>query len=120
MILEFAIGAKDLATKRVPVFVEIKGMVGTVRLSVQLTPKPPFIKNVTFSLMGLPHHSISAVPLYPLLFDVTSLPLIGRFIQKSVDTAMAEYVAPRSLTFDVGELLFGDGSKYQSFSLCRV
>lgn len=94
-------------------------MVATVRLAIQMTPKPPFVKNITFSLMGLPYHSISAVPLHELLPNVVSLPLIGGFVQKSIDVAMAEYVAPRSMTFDVGELISGDGRKLTDVSVTR-
>lgn len=39
------------------------------------------------------------------------LPLISRFVQNSVDAAMAEYVAPKSLTLDLKDMLVGDDFK---------
>ena len=39
------------------------------------------------------------------------LPLISRFVQSSVDAAMAEYVAPKSLTLDPKNMLAGDDFK---------
>jgi Ca2+-dependent lipid-binding protein len=39
------------------------------------------------------------------------LPLISRFVQSSVDAAMAEYVAPKSLTLDLKDMLMGDDFK---------
>ena len=38
-------------------------------------------------------------------------PLISRFVQSSVDAAMAEYVAPKSLTLDLKDMLMGDDFK---------
>jgi len=39
------------------------------------------------------------------------LPLISKFVQSSVDAAMAEYVAPKSLTLDLKDMLVGDDFK---------
>jgi Ca2+-dependent lipid-binding protein len=39
------------------------------------------------------------------------LPLISNFVQSSVDAAMAEYVAPKSLTLDLKDMLVGDDFK---------
>lgn len=39
------------------------------------------------------------------------LPLISKFVQSSVDAAMAEYVAPKSLTLDLKDMLMGDDFK---------
>ncbi|MBE3112887.1 MAG: hypothetical protein IMZ46_20640, partial [Acidobacteria bacterium] len=38
-------------------------------------------------------------------------PLISNFVQASVNAAMAEYVAPRSLSLDLKEMLMGDDCK---------
>jgi Ca2+-dependent lipid-binding protein len=37
------------------------------------------------------------------------LPLISTFVESSIDQAMREYCAPRSLSMDVAEILLGDG-----------
>ena len=39
------------------------------------------------------------------------LPLISHFVQSSVDAAMAEYVAPKSLTLDLKDMMLGDDFK---------
>lgn len=39
------------------------------------------------------------------------VPLISHFVQSSVDAAMAEYVAPKSLTLDLKDMLVGDDFK---------
>ena len=39
------------------------------------------------------------------------LPLISSFVQSSVDAALAEYVAPKSLTIDLEQMLKGDDFK---------
>lgn len=40
-----------------------------------------------------------------------NLPIISSFVQKSVDAALAEYVAPKSLTIDLKDMLVGDDFK---------
>ncbi len=61
--------------------------------------------------MGLPRISISAVPMAHQLPNVMNLPFISGFISKSIDTACAEYVAPKSLTLDLQQLISGDDIK---------
>ena len=39
------------------------------------------------------------------------LPLISSFVQSSIDAALAEYVAPKSLTLDLKDMLVGDDFK---------
>ncbi|KAL8821556.1 MAG: hypothetical protein Q9223_000400 [Gallowayella weberi] len=39
------------------------------------------------------------------------LPLISSFVQSSIDAALAEYVAPKSLTLDLKDMLTGDDFK---------
>ena len=39
------------------------------------------------------------------------LPLISSFVQSSIDAALAEYVAPKSLTLDLQDMLVGDDFK---------
>lgn len=63
MHLVFYLGIKGLFGIPLPIFVELQGLVGTVRLRLQLSPEPPFAKNLTFTLMGLPHITAGCVPL---------------------------------------------------------
>lgn len=108
LLIKFWVGAKKLVTVPLPVWVEIKGIVGSVRARVQLTPDPPFIKNVTFSFMGLPRVGVEVIPLH---INTSNIPLLSGFIQGSIDAALGEYCAPSSLTMDMGEILMGDNIK---------
>ena len=93
------------------IWVELKGLIGTVRLRVQMTPQPPFVKNVTFTLMGLPQVQVSAVPMTERGINVLNLPLISGFVNNSIAAAANEYVAPKSMSLEVGKMLVGDDIK---------
>ncbi|KAF2280898.1 meiotically up-regulated gene 190 protein [Westerdykella ornata] len=92
---------------RLPVWVELHGIVGVMRLRLQLTPDPPFFSLCTLTLLGQPKVSLSCVPLLKQMPNLMDLPLISRFVQSSVDAAMAEYVAPKSLTLNLKDMLMG-------------
>ncbi|KZF24768.1 hypothetical protein L228DRAFT_267074 [Xylona heveae TC161] len=96
---------------RFPVWVELRGLVGCVRMRLQLTPDPPFIALSTFTFLGQPKVDLSCVPLTSRGLNIMDLPLISSFVQSSVDAAMAEYVAPKSLTLDLKDMLIGDDFK---------
>ena len=61
--------------------------------------------------MGLPRVTISVTALSRALLNVMNLPFISGFISSSIDTAVAEYVAPKSLTLDLQKLISGDDVK---------
>lgn len=93
------------------IWVELKGLIGTVRLRVQMTPRAPFVKNVTFTLMGLPQVNVSAVPMTERGINVLNLPLVSGFVNNSIAAAANEYVAPKSMSLEVGKLISGDNVK---------
>ncbi|KAK4561114.1 hypothetical protein LTR86_005069 [Recurvomyces mirabilis] len=93
---------------KVPVWVDLRGIVGTVRLRLQLAPDPPFFALCTLTFLGQPKVDISCTPLIRSGINLMDLPLISNFVQSSVDAAMAEYVAPKSLTLDLKDMLAGD------------
>ncbi|TVY52813.1 Meiotically up-regulated gene 190 protein [Lachnellula cervina] len=95
----------------VPVWVELRGIIGTLRLRMQLTPDPPFISLCTLTFLGQPRADLSCVPLSKHLPNLMDVPLISSFVQSSIDAALAEYVAPKSLTLDLKEMLVGDDFK---------
>lgn len=95
----------------VAIWVELKGLIGTVRLRIQMNPRPPFVKNVTFTLMGLPQVHVSAIPMTERGINVLDLPLVSGFVNNSIAAAVNEYVAPKSMSLDVGKLLVGDDIK---------
>ncbi|KAL1939462.1 hypothetical protein VTO73DRAFT_10018 [Trametes versicolor] len=111
LLVEFFLGMKGVFGFRVPVWVEVTGVVGTARARLQLIPDPPFVKTTLVSLMGLPRITISATPLSKTLPNVMNLPFISGFISSALDTAAAEYVAPKSLTLDLQALISGDDIK---------
>ncbi|OAL33856.1 hypothetical protein AYO20_06867 [Fonsecaea nubica] len=95
----------------VPVWVELRGIIGTMRLRLQLTPDPPFFSLCTLSFMGQPQADMSCVPLSRHALNLMDVPLISSFVQSSIDAALAEYVAPKSLTLDLKDMLVGDDFK---------
>ena len=94
-----------------PVWVETRGLVGTLRMRLQLCPDPPFFALCTFTLLGQPKAEMSCVPLTRKGLNIMNLPLINSFVQSSIDAALAEYVAPKSLTIDLKDMLMGDDFK---------
>ncbi|KAJ1026569.1 hypothetical protein NDA13_003946 [Ustilago tritici] len=114
LLIKFWIGVRKLLMLPLPVWVEIKGFVGRIRLRAQLTPDPPFIKNVTFTFCGLPRVGIEVVPLH---IKTSHIPFISSFIESSIDAAVGEFIMPSSLTMDVGEILMGDNIKREVTAL---
>lgn len=110
----FYLGIQGLFGVPLPIFVELNGIIGTIRLRFQLTPNPPFLKNVTFTFMGLPKIDASAVPLTSKGFNVLDLPLISGFVNSSIAAALDEYVAPKSLIMDMSKILQGDAVKKET------
>ncbi|KAL8401382.1 hypothetical protein RB596_008251 [Gaeumannomyces avenae] len=100
----------------VPVWVELKGFIATLRVRLQLTPDPPFISLCTLTFLGQPRVSLSCVPLSKHSLNIMDVPLISSFVQSSVDAAVAEYVAPKSLTLNLKDMLVGDDFKKDTFS----
>jgi Ca2+-dependent lipid-binding protein len=95
----------------IAVWVELRGLIGTMRLRLQLTPDPPFVSLCTLTFLGQPKVDLSCVPLVKSGLNIMDLPLISNFVQSAVDAAMAEYVAPKSLTMDLKDMLVGDDFK---------
>ena len=67
-----------------PIFVELEGLVGTVRLRLQMSPEPPFLKALTFTLMGLPHVQAGCVPMFQTGINILNLPLISKFVNYAI------------------------------------
>ncbi|KAI0017792.1 hypothetical protein F4780DRAFT_753804 [Xylariomycetidae sp. FL0641] len=94
-----------------PVWVEVRGLVMTLRLRLQLTPDPPFISLCTMTFLGQPKASIACVPLSKHVVSLTDIPVLSSFVNSSIDAALAEYVAPKSLTLNLKDMLMGEESK---------
>ncbi|ROW03012.1 hypothetical protein VMCG_05674 [Cytospora schulzeri] len=94
-----------------PVWVELRGFVAKVRLRLQLTPDPPFVSLCTVTFLGQPRASMSCVPLSKHGVNLMDVPMISSFVQSAIDAALAEYVAPKSLTLNLKDMLMGDDFK---------
>ncbi len=111
LMIQFFIGAYDLFQIPLPIWIQIEHISGTVRLRCQMVQQAPYIRNLTFSLMGVPKVEISAIPMLKALPNVLDLPLISGFVQSSIAAAANMYVAPKSMTLNMAQMLSGDGIK---------
>ena len=82
-----------------------------MRVRLQLNPDPPFFALATITFLGQPQADLSCVPLSKHSPNLMDVPLISSFVQSSIDAALAEYVAPKSLTLDIKGMLVGDDFK---------
>lgn len=95
----------------IPVWVELRGLIAKARLRMQLTPDPPFVQLCTITFLGQPRASLSCVPLSKHNLNLMNVPLISSFVQSAIDAALAEYVAPKSLTLNLKDMLMGEDFK---------
>ena len=96
---------------KLPVWAELRGMVGIMRLRLQLTPDPPFFALCTLTFLGQPKVEVSCMPLTRKGVNILDLPVISHFVQSSIDAAIAEYVAPKSKTINLKDMIIGDDFK---------
>lgn len=117
MQLVFYLGMKGLFGVPFPIWVELNGLVCTARIRVALAPNPPFIKTLSFTLMGLPKVQASCTPLIEKGANILNLPLISNFVNWAIAAAAGMYVAPKSLTLDIGKMLQGDSIQKETQAL---
>jgi Ca2+-dependent lipid-binding protein len=87
MQLVFYLGIKGLFGVPLPIFVELQGLVGTVRLRMNMTPEPPFLKTLTFTLMGTPQVEAGCIPMMEKAPNILNLPLISNFVNYAIKAA---------------------------------
>lgn len=102
---------------KIPVYVDVRGFLAIMRLRLQLTPDPPFLSLCTLTFLGQPKVEVGCVPLTSRGLNIMDLPLISNFVQSSVDAAAAEYVAPKSMTIDLKDMLAGEDFKKDTRAL---
>jgi len=117
MQLVFYLGVKGLFGVPLPIWVELIGLVATARIRVQLTPEPPFLKTLTFTLMGIPKVQAGCTPMIEKGVNILNLPLISNFVNWAIGAAASMYVAPKSMTLDLGKMLQGDDIKKETLAL---
>ncbi|KAF8071734.1 hypothetical protein FPV67DRAFT_894061 [Lyophyllum atratum] len=103
LLMEFVI----VGGVAIPVWVELTGMISTARMRIQLTPNPPFFSLMTLTLLGQPKITLICTPLAKNFFNVMDVPGLSGWVQRSIEAAVSEYVAPRSLHLDLKTLLMG-------------
>lgn len=108
MQLVFYLGVRGLFGVPFPVFVELIEMVGTIRGRLQLVPEAPFVKDLTFSLAGIPHVRAGCMPMFKTGVNVLNLPLISNFVNYAIGTACGIFAAPKSMTMDLSMMVKGD------------
>jgi Ca2+-dependent lipid-binding protein len=108
MQLVFYLGIKGLFGVPLPIFVELQGLVGTIRLRMNMTPEPPFLKTLTFTLMGAPQVQAGCIPMVEKGVNILNLPLISNFVNYAIKAAASMYVAPKSMSIDMRAILQGD------------
>ena len=62
----------------------LQGLVGTVRLRLQMTPEAPFLKSLTFTLMGVPQVQAGCIPMIEKGVNILNLPLISNFVNYAI------------------------------------
>ncbi|KAF8513153.1 hypothetical protein BU17DRAFT_77267 [Hysterangium stoloniferum] len=107
LLMEFFLGLYDWLHIPIPIWIQIEGFVGTVRMRIQFIPEFPFVGNVSFTLMGVPAVEVSAVPMAKVLPNVLDLPLVSRFVKLAIAAGTAEFVAPKSMTLNIQEMMSG-------------
>lgn len=117
MQLVFYLGVKGLFGVPLPIWVELIGLVATARVRFQLTPEPPFLKAVTFTLMGVPKVQAGCTPMVEKGVNILNLPLISNFVNWAIGAAASMYVAPKSMTIDLSKMLQGDDIKKETDAL---
>lgn len=117
MQLVFYLGIRGLFGVPFPIWVELNSLVATARIRVSLGPNPPFIKTLSFTLMGIPKVEASCIPLIEKGANILNLPLISNFVNWAIATAAGMYVAPKSLTLDIGKMLQGDSIQKETAAL---
>ncbi|KAI1471913.1 uncharacterized protein F4812DRAFT_198905 [Daldinia caldariorum] len=117
MQLVFYLGIKGLFGIPLPIWVELTGLVGTVRLRLQMAPEPPFLKTVTITLMGVPKVEAGCTPMIERGVNILNLPVISNFVNWAIKAAASMYVAPKSLTLDLAKMLSGDDIQKETQAL---
>jgi hypothetical protein len=117
MQLVFYLGIKGLFGVPLPIFVELQELVGTVRLRLAMTPEPPFLKTLSFTLMGVPHVQAGCIPMMEKAPNLLNLPLISNFVNYAIGAAASMYVAPKSMSLDMRAMLQGDDIQKETQAL---
>ncbi|BEI79854.1 hypothetical protein CcaverHIS002_0103830 [Cutaneotrichosporon cavernicola] len=107
MLIQFFLGMNDWFHIPLPIWIQVEQIFGVIRLRVQFIPDPPFVRNVTFALCGVPAVEVSAIPMSRRLPNVLDLPFISSFVKDGIAAGTAELSVPKSMTLNIKEMLSG-------------
>ncbi|ORX35103.1 hypothetical protein BD324DRAFT_582681 [Kockovaella imperatae] len=107
LLIEFFIGMYDWLHIPVPIWIQVEQVMGIVRLRVQFIPEPPYVRNLTFALCGVPSVEVSAIPMSKHLPNVLDLPFVSSFVKMGIAAGTAELSVPKSMTLNLQEMLSG-------------
>ncbi|OCF41030.1 C2 domain-containing protein [Kwoniella heveanensis CBS 569] len=107
LLIEFFLGLYDWLHIPIPIWIQVEQIFGVVRLRVQFIPEPPFVRNLTFALCGVPAVEVSAIPMSKALPNVLDLPFVSSFVKMGIAAGTAELAVPKSMTLNIQELLSG-------------
>ncbi|KAK6358057.1 hypothetical protein TWF730_007412 [Orbilia blumenaviensis] len=92
----------------IPIFVETREFVMTVRVRLQMNPDLPFLKHVTFALNEPPKVVASVAIGHGGAFNLLSLPLLDGFISSQIAANTKELCKPKSMSIDMTPILGGN------------
>lgn len=85
----------------IPIFVEVKEFVATIRIRLQMHPDLPFLKNATFALTETPKIGASVSLGAPWALDLLNLPVIDSVLHSQIQSAASDFVQPKSMSLDM-------------------
>ncbi|KAG4432410.1 hypothetical protein IFR05_012100 [Cadophora sp. M221] len=100
-----------------PIFVQVKEFVATVRVRLQMHPDLPFLKNMTFALTENPKVSTAVSLGAPWAFDILNLPLIDTTLVSQINSAAQDFVQPKSMSLDMTVYVGGSDQKEDTESI---
>jgi len=101
----------------VPIFVQVKEFVATVRVRLQMHPDLPFLKNMTFALTENPKINSCVSLGAPWALDLLNLPIIDNLLISQIDQAAAAFVQPKSMRLDMTVYVGGSDQKEDTDSI---
>lgn len=97
-----------------PIFVQVKEFVATVRVRIQMHPDLPFLKKMTFSLTEKPKISTSVSIGAHWAMDLLSLPIVDSLLESQINAASADFVQPKSMSLDMTSYIGGSDQKEET------
>ena len=94
-----------------PIFVQVKEFLATIRIRLQMHPDLPFLKNVTFALTENPKINACVSMGAPWALDLLNLPIIDSVLVSQINSAAAQFVQPKSMSLDMTIYIGGSDQK---------